>query len=76
MITFLTGFRIFRAQLEKAFRITATQGETKHCDPIFLLQFLNVLYIADNCAKIEKKSGQYIIFKGLTLTQRKGTSVI
>ena len=33
-----------------------TQGENKHVDPIFLLQFSNVLYMADICAKFEKKS--------------------
>ena len=31
-----------------------TQGENKHVDPIFLLQFSNVLYMADNFAKFEK----------------------
>ena len=36
--------------------ITSTQWEDKHGDPIFLLQFLNVLYMADTCAKF-KKSG-------------------
>ena len=37
-------------------RITGTQGENNHGDPIFLLQFLNVLYnnMADICAKFEK----------------------
>ena len=30
---------------EKTVRITGTQGENNHGDPIFLLQFLNVLYI-------------------------------
>ena len=34
--------------------IMGTQGENKHVDPIFLLQFSNVLYIADICAKFEK----------------------
>ena len=32
-----------------------TQGKNKHSDSIFLLHFLNVLYMADNCAKFEKK---------------------
>ena len=32
----------------------STQGENKHGNPIFLLQFLNVLYMADICAKFEK----------------------
>ena len=31
-----------------------TQGKNKHGDPNFLMQFLNVLYIADKCAKLEK----------------------
>lgn len=32
-----------------------TQGENKHGDPNLLSQFLNVLYMADNCAKFENK---------------------
>ena len=54
-VTILTvvNFGILRPQLEKT--LTGTQGENKHGDPIFLLQFLNVLYMADNCAKFEKK---------------------
>ena len=39
-----------------------TQGENKHVDPVFLLQFSNVLYMAEICAKFEKKSWLYIIF--------------
>ena len=43
---------------EKTLRITGMQGENKHSDPIFLLQFLNVLFtgtnMADICAKFEK----------------------
>ena len=31
-----------------------THSENKHSDPIFLLQFLIVLYMADNCAKFER----------------------
>ena len=31
-----------------------TQGENKHFDPIYLLQFLNVLCMVDICAKFEK----------------------
>ena len=31
-----------------------TLGQNKHSDPIFSLQFLNVLYVADICAKFEK----------------------
>ena len=34
--------------------IMGAQSENKHVDPIFLLQFSNVLYIADICAKFEK----------------------
>ena len=31
-----------------------TQAENKHVDPIFLLQFSNVLYMAEICAKFDK----------------------
>ena len=31
-----------------------TQGENKHFDPIYLLQFLNFLRMVDICAKFEK----------------------
>ena len=41
----------------KAFKITDMRGENKHGDPIFLLPFLNVLSMAINYAKLEKKSG-------------------
>ena len=44
----------FRAQLGKTLRITVTQGENEGGDPIFLLQFFNVLDMADICAKFEK----------------------
>ena len=41
-----------------------TQGENKHVDPIFLLQFSNVLYMADICAKFEKNhDGRSFSFK-------------
>ena len=40
--------------LQKTLRTTSTLGENKQGDPIFLLQFLNVLYMADICAKFEK----------------------
>ena len=40
--------------LEKTLRIAVTLGENNHGDPIFLLQFLNVQYVADICAKFEK----------------------
>ena len=30
------------------------QGENKHLDPIFLLQFSSVQYMAEICAKFEK----------------------
>ena len=33
----------------------STQGENKQGDPNLLWQFLNVLLMADNCAKFEKK---------------------
>ena len=32
----------------------STQGKSQHDDPIFSLQFLNVLHMADICAKFEK----------------------
>ena len=50
-------FRTFRANKEKTLRITGTQGENKHAygDPIFLLQFLNVLYVSDICANASLK---------------------
>ena len=31
-----------------------TQGENKHLDPIFLLHFSSVQYMAEICAKFEK----------------------
>ena len=34
-----------------------TLGKNNHGDPIFLLQSLNVLYMADICAKFEKNLG-------------------
>ena len=40
-------------------------GRKRHCDPIFFLQFLNVLYMADICAKF-KKYRWNILFKGIT----------
>ena len=30
------------------------QGKNKHGEPIFLLQYMNVLYLADICVKFEK----------------------
>ena len=39
---------------EKNLRITGTQGEKEHGDPMFLLQFLNVLFMAGNCVKFEE----------------------
>ena len=35
-------------------RITVTQSENKQGDPIFLLHFLNVLYMTINSANCEK----------------------
>ena len=49
------GFEHFACNKEKVVSIMGTQGENKHVDPIFLLQFSNVLYMADICAKFEKK---------------------
>ena len=34
-----------------------TQGENKRSDPNLLSQFWNVLYMAGNCAKFQKKTG-------------------
>ena len=48
------GFEHFACNKEKVVSIMGTQGENKHVDPIFLLQFSNVLYMADNFAKFEK----------------------
>ena len=46
-------FRTFGAELGKN---TQNYNHTgKHGDPIFLLQFLNVLYMAGICAKLEKR---------------------
>ena len=45
------GFEHFARNKET---IIGTQGENKPVDPIFLLQFSNVQYMADNCAKFEK----------------------
>ena len=40
-------------------------GRKRHCDPILFLQFLNVLYMADICAKF-KKYRWNILSKGIT----------
>ena len=48
------GFEHFACKKEKMVSIMGTQGENKPVDPIVLLQFSNVLYMADNCAKFEK----------------------
>ena len=45
--------KTFPTQLGKTPRITGTQGKNKQGDPILLLQFLNVLYMTDICAKFE-----------------------
>ena len=45
-------FRTFGAELGKNTQNYNHAG--KHGDPIFLLQFLNVLYMAGICAKLEK----------------------
>ena len=45
---------ISRASKEKTPRITGSQSENNHGDPIFLLQFFNVPYITSICAKFEK----------------------
>ena len=52
---FLTnGFEHFACNKEKIVSIMGTQGENKHLDPIFLLQFSSVQYMAEICAKFEK----------------------
>ena len=38
--------------------LQAHRVENKHRDPIFLLQFLNALYMADICAKLETNLGR------------------
>ena len=43
-----------RATKKKTLNYRHTQGEKKQRDPIFLLQFLNVLYMADICGKFEE----------------------
>ena len=48
-----------------------TQGKNKHStDSIFLLQFLNVQYMADNCAKFEKKGITLSFAKCLKTNQK------
>ena len=47
-------FRTLRAQLGKNTQNYSHTGRKQVGDPIFLLQFLNVLYMADFCAKFEK----------------------
>ena len=44
-------FRIFHAELG---RLTGTQDENKEGDPIFLLQYFNVPYMAFKCVEFEK----------------------
>ena len=46
-------FRIFHAELG---RLTGTQDENKQGDPIFLLQYFNVPYMALNFVESEKKN--------------------
>ena len=50
------SFEHFALHQEKTLRITSTRpaGANMHGDPIFLLQFLNVLYMAGICVKFEK----------------------
>ena len=48
------GFEHFACNKEKLLSIMGTQGENKYVDPIFLLQFSIVLYMAEICAKFEK----------------------
>ena len=50
------SFEHFALHQEKTLGITSTRpaGANMHGDPIFLLQFLNVLYMAGICVKFEK----------------------
>ena len=50
-----SSFEHVASSKEKTLRIMGTQGKNKHGDPNLLSQFLNVLYMADNCAKFENK---------------------
>ena len=49
-----TSFEYIAHKQEKTPRITGTQGENEHGDPIFLLQLLSYIYMTDICAKFEK----------------------
>ena len=44
-------FRIFHAEMG---RLTGTRDENKQGDPIFLLQYFNVSYMAFKCVEFEK----------------------
>ena len=47
-------FRTFRVQQGKNSQYYGYTGRNKHLDPIFLLQFSSVQYMAEICAKFEK----------------------
>ena len=58
MLKVLERFIVFGSKVRlfdgwfRTFRVH--RAKNKPVDPIFLLQFSNVLYMADNCAKFEK----------------------
>ena len=52
-----------------------TQGKNKHGDPIFLLQFMNVLYMVDICVKFEKNLDSTSFSRELPLTRKYSENV-
>ena len=44
-----------------------TQDENNQGESIFLLQFLNVLFMADTCAKFEKKTDSTCFLREVSL---------
>ena len=57
MIRIFVGCSSFEHSRAAMTRIMGTQDEKNHLQSIFLLQFLNVLFMADTCAKFEKNIG-------------------
>ena len=45
IVVLFQGLLSWSVAKEKTLRSTGSQGENKHSDPVFLLQFLDVLYI-------------------------------
>ena len=58
-------FAYFTRIQEKTLSITGSQGENKLGDPIFLLQFINVLCMTFNYAKFEKNLDSTSVSKEL-----------